>query len=612
MGLMNTMRTRMHVILWILLVLFIGSMTVGGLVGGADIVNQLFGRVDISKAIVVVNGEAIPPDLFFHQLDHRLEQTRAQGVEVDDRGLDFERERIFNELIEATIINQQIADRKIKVTAEEIYYELVNNPPQTLLTIPDFQTDGQFDRGKYLEALRNPQGDEWRPIEDYVRQYLPRQKLFNELRAGVRVSDEEVRTEFTLQNIEYTISALIVSAGKFTEDEFEPTDDEMENYYFLNPEQFSQDEQRVLSYVEWVKAPSQEDTLLAQETASDILAQLDGGADFGELADEYSEDPGNRSPEGSGRGGDLGWFGRGQMVAQFEEAAFAANKGAVVGPVQTDFGLHIIQVKDQLKNDDGEEEVQASHILLKIEMGPSTRERIRSDAVQFSFDVEDFGFDEAVTRNRSEMREIPPFTENAAFIPRFGYFPEAVKFAYSNELNATSEVVESDLLFAIFRLDSVIAAGTKEYGTVSNQIASKLRAEKRLAGAKSTAEELRSRLSDDGSLEAMANSDDKVEFVGPVSAKLGSSFQKIGRHESVIGALLAAEVGEILPPMETTQAYVILKLEGRQDLAESEWEVRKDVIRRSLLTQRENEAIGNWIRTLRENADIVDNREYYF
>ena len=55
MGIMNAMRTRMKVILWILLILFIGSMSVGGLVGGADIVNQLFGRVDPSKAIIVVN-----------------------------------------------------------------------------------------------------------------------------------------------------------------------------------------------------------------------------------------------------------------------------------------------------------------------------------------------------------------------------------------------------------------------------------------------------------------------------------------------------------------------------------------------------------------------------
>ncbi|MDP7716764.1 MAG: SurA N-terminal domain-containing protein, partial [Candidatus Marinimicrobia bacterium] len=217
---MNTMRTRMHVILWILLILFIGSMTVGGLVGGADIVNQLFGRVDASKAIAVVNGEAISPDLFYHQLEHNLEQARIQGIELDDRGLNFERDRIINQLIETLLINQEIEKRDIKVTDQEIYFELVNNPPQELRTIPDFLTDDVFDDTKYKLALQNPQGDEWRPIENYVRQYLPRQKLFNQIRAGVHISESDVRNEYILQNVEYTVSALVIRTSRFNQPEF--------------------------------------------------------------------------------------------------------------------------------------------------------------------------------------------------------------------------------------------------------------------------------------------------------------------------------------------------------------------------------------------------------
>ena len=223
MGMMNTMRTRMHVILWILLILFIGSMTVGGLVGGADIVNQLFGRVDASKAIAVVNGETITPDLFYHQLEHNLEQPRIQGIELADRALNFERDRIINQLIEASLINQEIKKRDIKVTDQEIYFELVNNPPQELRTIPDFLTDNVFDGAKYKLALQNPQGDEWRPIENYVRQYLPRQKLFNQIRAGVHISESDVLNEYILQNVEYTVSALVIRTSRFNQPEFNPT-----------------------------------------------------------------------------------------------------------------------------------------------------------------------------------------------------------------------------------------------------------------------------------------------------------------------------------------------------------------------------------------------------
>lgn len=83
--------------------------------------------------------------------------------------------------------------------------------------------------------------------------------------------------------------------------------------------------------------------LVEQESrALELKAQIEGGADFGELAREHSTD------RGSARlGGDLGWFEQGRMVEEFSEAAFGADKGAVVGPVQTRFGFHLIEVQDK-------------------------------------------------------------------------------------------------------------------------------------------------------------------------------------------------------------------------------------------------------------------------
>lgn len=77
----------------------------------------------------------------------------------------------------------------------------------------------------------------------------------------------------------------------------------------------------------------------SEEEAQDVIDQLEDGADFAELAEEVSIDTGSAA-----QGGDLGWFGRDQMVAPFEEAAFSLEIGEISEPVESDFGWHVIQV----------------------------------------------------------------------------------------------------------------------------------------------------------------------------------------------------------------------------------------------------------------------------
>ena len=79
-----------------------------------------------------------------------------------------------------------------------------------------------------------------------------------------------------------------------------------------------------------------------ESKAGELKAQLDGGADFAEVAKANSTDPGSKD-----KGGDLGWFERRRMDPAFAEAAFEADKGSIVGPVSTRFGFHIIEVQDK-------------------------------------------------------------------------------------------------------------------------------------------------------------------------------------------------------------------------------------------------------------------------
>jgi len=104
----------------------------------------------------------------------------------------------------------------------------------------------------------------------------------------------------------------------------------------------------------------------AKKKAEDVLAQVKkGDKTFAELAQVNSDDPGSK-----GQGGDLGWFARGVMVKDFEDAAFSLEKGAVSDLVQSEFGYHIIKVEDKKmeaveKGKEPVEQVKASHILIK-------------------------------------------------------------------------------------------------------------------------------------------------------------------------------------------------------------------------------------------------------
>jgi hypothetical protein len=96
--------------------------------------------------------------------------------------------------------------------------------------------------------------------------------------------------------------------------------------------------------------------------AEDILKRVRAGEDFAKLAKEFSTDPGSKD-----KGGDLGWFGHGQMVPEFEQAAFALQPGQVSDLVQTKFGYHIIKVderKTETKDGKPEEQIHARHILI--------------------------------------------------------------------------------------------------------------------------------------------------------------------------------------------------------------------------------------------------------
>lgn len=119
---------------------------------------------------------------------------------------------------------------------------------------------------------------------------------------------------------------------KLLEPRIDLKEDEIKAYFDENKDQFAQQEQVKASHI-----------LVEDEaTAKEVKSKLDKGEEFADLAKEYSTDASNAES-----GGELGYFGKGEMEAAFEEAAFALKANEISGPVKTDYGYHIIKVEDK-------------------------------------------------------------------------------------------------------------------------------------------------------------------------------------------------------------------------------------------------------------------------
>ena len=610
MGLMTSMRERMHVVLWALLALFLLSMTIGGLVGGANILDQLVGNVDPQTTIAQINGENISPDRFNNIVNQQIENSRASGKKVNDLEIHRARNNAWDNLVQDVLVSQEVKRLKISSTDDEVMYHLENNPPPFLQQNPSFQTDGSFDMIKYREALSNPQGNEWVPIEAFMKNtFIPNYKLQRMLDESIIITEKEIKEEFIKRNTEYTASGIHVTSARVPVEETEPTEDEILNEYEQNKSNYSHKELRSVSYVSWKKSASKEDSTATNELALELLKRARSGEDFAIIANEYSMDPGNQGA----KGGDLGWFKKGRMVKSFDEAAFSSKTGSIIGPISSSFGYHVINVRDKRKNKDGEDEILGSHILLKVDMGPTTLSNIKRDATLFSYDAQDNGFEKAVSEHGLITSEHIKMDNTGFTIKGLGGLRSAIRFAFNSKVYAISSILENDQYFAILKLDSITPPGTRSLAEVESQIKNILKKVKVNAGTLEDANKILINLSsNDLSIEELVESDKDIDGFKKETKTLYQGFQSIGRSNYVTGALLGADPGSLLGPLETRLGHVIIQVIDIANFDSTEYLTQRDLLQQTVFNRKQGLHFQAWIDDLKDNAEIVDNREYYY
>ena len=608
MALMTMMRERMHVVLWALLAVFLLSMAIGGLVGGADILSHLSGRVDPGRVIARINGLDISPDRFSQLVSQQLEQTRASGQKVNDFQIQRARDTAWDNLLQDILVSQEVERMEITASDEEVLFHLTSNPPPFLQANEQFQTDGKFDIDKYKTAISNPQGDEWVRIEDFMRTtFIPNYKLQQYLNQSVVITNRELRTEFIKKNINYTVDAIHITGASVPKERSEPSLQELQDEYNSTLEDFQHGELRDISYVLWKKDPSSADTAQTIKLSEEIAERARSGEDFASLATMHSQDPGSQS-----NGGDLGWFGKGRMVKPFEEAAFSANKGTIVGPVESRFGRHIIHVRDK-RSENGEDQILASHILLKVEISPTSLSELKRTAILFSYDAQDSGFTSATVSHGVKSRSQLKLKDSDLRIQVIGSLRSAVQYVFNSPVGTVSDLFENDQYFAVFQIDSVISPGTTPFIDVEDQLSRKVKQNKEKKFSRDKADALLIEVTADGrSLESILDSNEDLDGVRNESKNLSEGFTSIGRSNFVVGALLSANIGDLIGPVDTNRGWALIKVLDIEPFDSTEYAVQEDQLRTNLFNREQNQVFQSWLDDLKSEAEIIDNRKYYY
>ncbi len=474
-------------------------------------------------SVADVNGEKISLQDFnkaYQAQRNNMQQQYGEMFETlaaDQTYMANFRNGVVDSLINQRLVDQNSANLAIRVSDDRI--------KKTILTMPEFQVDGVFDNNRYLALINQAGFYQSSDFRDYLRLEMSRRQLtqalvlsefslpyqstmiaelqnqtrdirfasigLEQFKSSVEITDEEINN-FYQENQERFLNQEKVKVNYITlnvEDiakNIVVSDDDVKAFYEENINDFGDEEQRRISHI-LIEVDEDEDAAKAQ--AESILAQINAGGDFAELAKQYSSD--TFSGE---NGGDLDWLERGSMDEVFDEEAFAlAEIGDVSNVVQTEYGFHLIkltdlkpavvqpltEVFDDLKIRISKQKAQEEFYVLQQEMA------------RLSFEFPD-SLDDAAEAVNTQVKTSEWLSRNN----NTGVFSNvrAIDAAFSDlvlneQLN--SDVIEvSDSLAIVVRLNEYQAANVKPLAEVTEAIKYNLVAEKAKTEAQNVMDEL--------------------------------------------------------------------------------------------------------------------------
>lgn len=596
---LKAMRKLTKQILWIVIAAFVGTIIFAW---GMEFSGKKGQRRGM---IATVNGEDIQVYAFQYYYDQALRRAEKEQGDIDEETAARIRDEVYNSMVNEILFRQEAQKRGIEISDAELYEYMRRYPPEEIRQHPAFQTpEGEFDYQKYLQALSDPRVP-WGQVEAMIRPNLRLSRLQQAVTSLVRVTDDDVRQYYQDQGEQVKIKYVYVPAIQFQSKDLTVSEDQIKAYYQQHQQEFRVEPSADLNYVEFDKVATDEDVQEVKQRIMDIKQEFDQGENFADLAMDYSEDPASADS-----GGDLGWFGKGAMVPEFEQVAFSMKPGEVSDPIRTQFGWHLIQVEEKRGSGD-KEEVKARHILLQIKPSETTITLLKEQADDFLEQESQSGFSEAAKDMNLEIRETGWFTQ-AGSIKNLGNNGQVKDFAFGNDQGKVSDVIETARAFYVFQIKDRRPAGISPLTEVEPTVRQKLIRAIADSLAFEKAQSIMAQIDQGESLKKAAE-DNNAKFAETQDFSRSGFISGVGNPPELIGAAFSlTEPGQISQPVKTDLGSFIVELVSRIEPSDSVFTAEKDSLMMVVLQTEQSQVYQDWFAQVREEANIQDYRSEFF
>ncbi len=427
----------------------------------------------------------------------------------------------------------------------------------------------------------------------------------------IEVSDDELASFFAENTSNYNIpesrSVAYLSVNTNTvRATIEISDDELRTYYDANTDEFTQEEQvrarHILLFVN--------ESRTAEEAQSQLEAakqRVAGGEDFAEVARELSEDEATAE-----RGGELGFFGRGRMTPSFEDAAFGAESGTLVGPIENQLGprtgYHLIEVLAKREGGLQAFEEVSNRIRVRL-LNDRARTESESKANEIFAKVGETTFSDvealrAVAQEEGIALEQPaPFTREDS-IPGIGRATPFANKAFELDPGEISEPIRIAAGWAMLTVLEVEPPRAPTLDEVRDEVLGDAREDKKATVASQRIADLRTRLDAGETFESLAEEIGQVpETAGPIGRTGGAG--QLGIAPDLNSAVLALEQGQFGGPVDTPSGTMVFEVTERNHFDPATFEEQREQTTDPLRAMRMNNLLQSFIEQRRTELDVT-------